>query len=267
MFLGLSAAFLGPFLIYRHMTMVANALSHTILLGLSGAYFIMQGHTILPTYALLAASIVSALLTMSVYDILCRFKIAKDASIGFVFTLFLALGIILISVAARNTHIGIELVMGNIDCAHRQDLFLLILVAVINACTVVCFRRGLISTTFDPVGARCMGFVTYRYDYMIALITSLTMVAAFKVVGIFMSLAIFVLPVLCAAVFVKRMVPLIILSFMIATVASIVAVISSRALYIQLGFGLSTASIVVTLLSIIYTAALVWRIKRTNSCV
>ena len=58
----------------------------------------------------------------------------EDASIGLVFTSLFALGIVLVNLLTRNAHVGAEIVMGNVDVLHCDDLTLAIIVLLINVC-------------------------------------------------------------------------------------------------------------------------------------
>src|SRR4029077_18141377 len=105
-------------------TMLANSLSHTILLGIVIAFLIgsssegfHEGR--LNLTLLFAAALGSGLLTAVVTEILTKsVKLQEDASLGLVFTTFFALGIVLVNLLARNVHIGAEVVMGNVDALH-----------------------------------------------------------------------------------------------------------------------------------------------------
>ena len=49
-------------------------------------------------------------------------KLQEDASNGIVFTFLFALGIVLVTLFARNAHVGVELILGNVDMLHKKDL-------------------------------------------------------------------------------------------------------------------------------------------------
>jgi len=138
--LGISSAIVGSFLVLRKMTMVANSLSHTILVGIVLSLVIMR-YFFGDFYAvfgvdmrvLLLASLLSSFLTSYLTNFLHRvLGLQKDASTGLVFTTLFALGIIMVTIFTRNTHIGVEVIMGNIDVIHVNDLKIAFYLLLIN---------------------------------------------------------------------------------------------------------------------------------------
>lgn len=131
----LSCSLVGSFLVLRRSTMLANSLSHTILIGIVGAYLWTQpiSHEIsfLPISTLLIASLLTGLATAFLTHLCHRlFRLQEDASIGLVFTSLFALGIVLVTLFTRNAHIGVEVVMGNVDALHLHDIRLVSYIAL-----------------------------------------------------------------------------------------------------------------------------------------
>ena len=100
-----STALLGCFLVLRKMTMLANSLSHTILLGIVIAYLITRdgvigsahggGYEPINLNAMLLASLLTGIATTFLTEFLTKnARLQEDASTGIVFTSLFALGII-----------------------------------------------------------------------------------------------------------------------------------------------------------------------------
>src|SRR5579863_3220866 len=115
----IACGLLVPFIVLKRMSMFANSLSHTTLLGIAGAFLFASywwgsGMTDLST--LLMGALLSAILTAGLTEILSRvFRLAPDASIGLSFTTLFAIGVILVSVFTRDAHLSTEAVTGNCD--------------------------------------------------------------------------------------------------------------------------------------------------------
>ncbi len=102
-----SSALVGTFLVLRKMTMLANALSHTILLGIVGAYLLTRETVLfqdgghggpINIQAMLLAALVMGLVTTFLTEFLTKTaRLQEDASTGIVFTSLFALGIILVT--------------------------------------------------------------------------------------------------------------------------------------------------------------------------
>ncbi len=123
---------LGVFLVVRKMAMVANAITHTVLVGIMVvviASFYITGAKInlmeggINPLTLLGASLVTSFLTMFLIDFFSNKLMAqRDVSIGLVFSFLFALGIILATIFTRSTHIGTDVITGNIVYAlFKQD--------------------------------------------------------------------------------------------------------------------------------------------------
>lgn len=269
--LGVSLAFLGSFLVLRQMTMLANALSHTILLGIVLAYLCLHpflfdqqiGSSFISIKILLLASILTGLLTAVLTQLLHSvFKLQEDASIGLVFTTLFALGIVLVTVFTRNTHIGTEAIMGNIDALHFDDLKIVGYLAFFNLVLFVALFKELMATTFDPVFSKTLGWPIQLFNYLIMIMTAASAIAAFRAVGVLLFLAFLVGPVLIARLFTNSLKLLIGLSFGASALCSIVSVALSRHVLSVHRIPLSTAGMVVTSLACVYVLCLLFAPKK-----
>jgi manganese/zinc/iron transport system permease protein len=161
--LGISfaCALIGVFLNLKKMTMLANSISHTVLLGIVLAYIItfsLSSEFNIDIQTLLLASLLTAFLTTFLTQLFTQVvKLQEDASIGLVFTTLFAIGVVLVTVFTRNLHIGIEAVTGNIDALDLQDLRLVAIVGAFDLIIVaLCFKEFKI-TAFDPALASSLG--------------------------------------------------------------------------------------------------------------
>ena len=110
----LSCALVGSFLILRKMTMLANSLSHTILLGIVLAFFFTNSFSIsegatgkFNIQAMLAASLLMGFITTFLTQALSKHgRLQEDASTGIVFTTLFALGIILVTMLFKRRACG-----------------------------------------------------------------------------------------------------------------------------------------------------------------
>lgn len=250
----ISGALVGTFLVLRRMTMLANALSHTILLGIVIAYLIFQELTIpILMIAALATGIVTTFLTEYLNRVI---KLQEDASIGLVFSILFALGIALLTFFSRNVHIGTELVMGNVDALQKSDIKIVAGVLGMNIAFFTFLYYGFKITSFDANLARAFGFSPLFFNYLLMVQTSATSIGAFKAVGVLMVMAFLVLPPLTARLLTHRLFTLIALAALIGATASVIGVALSRHLLTFYGFGLSTGGIVVIVLGVFYLSTL-----------
>lgn len=249
-----AGALVGVFLVLRRMTMLANALSHTILLGIVVAYLICNTLTI---PVLMVASLVTGIVTTFLTTFFNRvIKLQEDASIGLIFSTLFALGIVLVTFFSRNVHVGTELVMGNADALQRGDIKIVAAVLGINVVLFMLLYYGFKITTFDPCLARAFGFSPLVFNYLLMVQTSATAIGAFKAVGVLMVLAFLVLPPLTARLLTHHLPRLIVLAAVIGVAGAVIGVALSRHILTFCGIGLSTGGIVVVVLGCLYVLAI-----------
>jgi manganese/zinc/iron transport system permease protein len=260
-----ASALVGTLLVLKKMTMLANSLSHTILLGIVVAYLILL--PFIPeagvhTYAisievLLIASLVTGLMTTLLTQMLTNvLKLQEDASTGLVFTTLFALGIVFVTVFTRNTHLGTEAIMGNVDALHRHDLKLIFWIALFDFAVISVFFKEFKMVAFDGAFANTLGFSNSFFSYLLMVLTSATVIGAFRAVGVLLVLAFLVGPVLTARLFTHRLKKLILLAMGIGIGASLVSVALARHLLSVHHFPVSTSGLAATVLGAIYFVSL-----------
>lgn len=247
LFLSLSCALVGVFLVLKKMAMLANALSHTILLGIIVAFVIVQVDSIdqMSIFSLFLASLITAILTALFTQVLHQlFHLQKDAAIGLVFTFLFALGIILATLLTRNVHIGIEAVMGNADALQFSDVKQSLSVLFLNLILIIVFYRPLLVSTFDPYLAKSFGFFPSLFHYFFLVQVSWTAISSFRAVGVLLVLEFFICPFIIARYFCNRLVPLLFTACLFAFILSLFSIALSRHLLSSHGMAFSTSSIV-----------------------
>ncbi len=255
----LSTAIVGTFLVLRRMAMLANSLSHSILLGIVLTFLLSHGagmvidathtHASLNFHLLFLAAIGTGLVTAFLTEFLTKtVKLQEDASIGLVFNSFFSLGVILVTIYTRNVHLGTEAVMGNVDALHPDDLRLVSLIALVNLVLFALFYRGYKITTFDPQLSTVLGYRPSLYNYLLMLQVSITCVGAFRAIGVLLVLAFLTGPPLIARRLTHRLRTMLGLSIAISISASVIAVALSRHLLSMYGIPLSTSGVVVCII-------------------
>lgn len=260
--LSLAASFFGTFLLLKRLTMMANALSHTMLLGVVMAslfsYHLQKDFSAFsPPWALVGASLILSLLTVWLVHILSSSRyMTSDAANGMTFTFLFALGVTLLSLLSRNGQIGTDMVMGNIDLLTTEDLSSLSVACFLVLFVGIFFLRGFLVSTFDPVFAGCSGMRPFLMDLILYLLVGIMITFAFKAVGFILSLSYFVIPPLTARLFTHRLRSMLLLSQALSAVACFVGVALSRHLLSSFSISLSTGPLIATLLSVQYVIAL-----------
>lgn len=238
----LACGIIGPFLVLKKMSMFANSLSHTSLLGIALVFILFSQWGL---GALLIGALLSALLTAGLTSGLIRaFRLQEDASIGLVFTSLFALGVILVSVYARNSHLSSEAVTGNCDALRIQDLKLTGGVALFNLTIIVLFYRRLLFMAFDEPFSNSVGLSSVVWRSVLFFTTALTCVGAFRAVGVLVVLALLTGPYLTARLFCHKLHQLLVWTPALGILACVIGVALSRAILSSGQLALSTSGLV-----------------------
>ena len=105
----ISCSMVGVFLILRRMSLLGDAISHSVLLGIVLAYLITDSRSIIAMFiGATIIGLVTAWLSNSLHKL---GKLQTDASIGIVFTWFFAMGVILVTLYAGKVDIDQECVL------------------------------------------------------------------------------------------------------------------------------------------------------------
>jgi manganese/zinc/iron transport system permease protein len=207
---------------------------------------------------MLIASLVTGLLTAFLTEFLTKtVRLQEDASTGLVFTSLFALGIILVTLLTRNAHIGTEVVMGNVDALHIDDLKLVYAVVAVNIFFFTLFFKEFKITTFDPGLSVAFGLSLPFFNYLLMAQVSATAIAAFRAVGVLMVLTFMTGPVLISRLFMHDLKRMILLSIVVGCFSAILGVAISRHILSVYDIALTTSGIVVCTIVVLYILALI----------
>ncbi|GAB4266716.1 MAG: metal ABC transporter permease [Candidatus Promineifilaceae bacterium] len=194
----------GVFLVLRRMAMMSDAISHTVLLGIVLAFFLIGD---LESPLLVVGAAVTGVLTVTLVEMLHQTKLVKqDAAIGLVFPMLFSIAVILISRYAGNVHLDVDAVLlGELAFSpfDRWQLFgislpksLVVMGAVLllNVGFIGAFYKELKIATFDPGLAAALGLSPLLVHYGLMTLVSVTAVGAFDAVGSILVVALMIAP-------------------------------------------------------------------------
>lgn len=219
---GLSCGLIGVFLILRKQAMMADGISHTVLLGIVLAYMVTQE---VSGPAMLIGGIFAGILTAFLVQTLSSLKVRHDASLGIVFTSLFAIGVILISTSVGNVHLDVKhALMGEItfipfttmdipligSIPKATALLLLVLLVVIFF--IVAFYKEWKITSFDAALAASLGIPVIFFHYLFMTLVSVTTVASFDAVGAILVVAMLITPAAAAYLWTDKLIVMLFLS-------------------------------------------------------
>lgn len=227
----LACGLVGAFLVLRGLSMLADSITHTMLLGIVVAFF-LTGSLNSPwlLFGAAAVGVVTAWLT----ELLTKTGlVAEDSAVGMVFPLLFSLALLLITRYASMVHLDVDTVLlgelafapfDRLIIAGRdvgpKALYTSLFLALLNGGAVLLFFKELKVSTFDSLLAASLGFSPLVMHYGLMTLVSLTAVGAFQAVGAVLVVAFMVGPPLTALLLTKDLKSLICLSALIGVVSS-----------------------------------------------
>lgn len=236
-------AFLSAYLMLKGWSLIGDALSHSIVPGVAGAY--MLG---LP-FAF-GAFLSGGLAAAAMLFLNQRTKLREDAIIGLIFTSFFGLGLFMISLSPAAVNVQ-TIVLGNILAVTPADTLQLVLIAGISLAVLLVKWRDLMVVFFDENHARSIGISPERLKIVFFAMLSACTVAALQTVGAFLVIAMVVTPGATAYLLTDRFPRLIGISVAIGTLTSFLGAYAS---YFLDG---ATGGVIVVLQTAIFLAAFV----------
>lgn len=236
-------AFLSSYLILKGWSLIGDALSHSVVPGVAGAY-------ILGLPFALGAFLSGGLAACAMLFLSTRSGLKIDVIIGIIFTSFFGLGLFLISINPMSVSIQ-TIIMGNILAITPQDTLQLLIIGSITLIILLLKWKDLMVAFFDENHARSIGLRPDILKVIFFTLLSAAVVAAMMTVGAFLVIAMVVTPGATAYLFCDRFPKLIQMSVLIGVCTSFIGAYAS---YFLDG---ATGGIIVTLQTVIFLVAFV----------
>ena len=252
----ISFSILGAFLYLKKKAMIANAISHTVLFGIALLFIGMKiffKDTHFQLFSLnsgiyVFVSILTAFITVFFIEGLKKFTLLRnDASTAYVFSTLFSIGVILITLFTKSSHVGVDVIMGTLDLIHKDDLFFSAIILLLVSSYVYLFFNDLTAFSFDSTifhfslkngKALQLGFL---------FLTSLTITSGFRFIGIGPVLGLIIIPAVSSSLFSRSVKELITFSIYSNIGISILTIFLVKFFYLRFGVGLSSSGMLVSL--------------------
>ena len=240
-------AFMSVFLMLKGWSLIGDALAHSVVPGVAGAY-------ILGLPFALGAFASGGLAAMTMLFISERSKLKIDVVIGIIFTSFFGLGLFIISVNPVSVSVQ-TVIMGNVLAISPADTLQLLLMGIISFVVLLVIWRDLMVTFFDEIYARTVGLRPQVLKAIFFVLLSASIVAAMQTVGAFLVIAMVVTPGATAYLLADKFPRLIIIAIAIGTFSSFFGA------YISYFLNGATGGIIVILQTMIFFMAFLFAPK------
>ena len=231
-------AFLSAYLMLKGWSLIGDALAHSVVPGVAGAYLLGLPFAI--------GAFISGGLAASLMLFLSeRSGLKTDVVIGIIFTAFFGVGLFVISLYPMS--ISVEtIIMGNILAISYSDMLQLLIIGSISLAILFLKWRDLMVVFFDESHARTVGLSPSRLKIVFFTLLSASIVAALQTVGAFLVIAMVVTPGATAYLICDRFPKLILLSVLIGSVTCFTGA------YLSFFIDGATGGIIVVLQTIVF---------------
>ena len=198
--LGVSASLLGCVLVVRRLSLMGDALAHSLLPGI-GVAWLVCGTSVT---ALLAGGVVAGLMTALARALISRLtRLKEDAAFAALFITLFAAGVVLVS--RLGTPIDLmHFLFGNILGLGDDDLALAAGVSTATVTVFALFYRSILLECFDPAFHRASGGWSAATHLGLLALTVLNLVAALHALGSVLAIGLFMLPAVSANLWCDR---------------------------------------------------------------
>ncbi|MCK7615398.1 metal ABC transporter permease [Roseibium sediminicola] len=231
-------AFLSAYLMLKGWSLIGDALSHSVVPGVAGAYILGLPFS-------LGAFIAGGMAAGAMLFLSERSGLKVDVIIGLIFTSFFGLGLFIVSVNPMSVSIQ-TITMGNILAITPEDTLQLAIIGFVSLAILLAKWKDLMVTFFDENHARTIGLKPGLLKAIFFVLLSASVVAAMQTVGAFLVIAMVVTPGATAYLICDRFPRLIALSVAIGALTSFLGAYAS---YFLDG---ATGGIIVTLQTLIF---------------
>lgn len=232
MLVSVACALPGVFLILRKLSLISDAISHSILPGVVIGFLITQDLTS-PLLIVLAAG--TGMLTVILVELLQKSQLVKeDTAIGLVFPALFSIGVLLIALKANDIHLDIDAVLlGEVAFVpfNRYQWFgydmgpkaiwVMGVILMLIVLLLLLFFKELKLVTFDTNLAKSLGFMPALIHYGLMGVSSVTIVGAFDSLGAVLVVGLMIVPAAIAYLLTESLVKMLWISSIIGACSSV----------------------------------------------
>ncbi len=221
--LSLGCAPVGVLVVLRRMSLMGDALSHSILPGVAIG-FLISG---LSLTAMSIGGFISALVVALLAGVVSRTTLLReDASLVGFYLISLAFGSLIVSLKGSNVDL-IHILFGTILAVDEPALMLISMITTVTLLVGAFIYRPLIMECFDPEYMRSLGAWGGFYHGAFIVLIVLCMVAAFQALGALMALGMMMLPAISARFWARDIWKMFLVAFMIAMASGYMGLLMS----------------------------------------
>ncbi|EKP5051274.1 iron/manganese ABC transporter permease subunit SitC [Salmonella enterica] len=205
-------AFLSCYLMLKGWSLIGDALSHSIVPGVAGAWMLGLPFS-------LGAFLSGGLAAGSMLFLNQRSRLKEDSIIGLIFSSFFGVGLFMVSLNPMSVNIQ-TIILGNVLAIAPADIAQLAIIGAVSLTILLLKWKDLMVVFFDETHARSIGLNPGRLKLLFFTLLSVSTVAALQTVGAFLVICLVVTPGATAWLLTDRFPRLLMIAVVIGSLTS-----------------------------------------------
>jgi zinc transport system permease protein len=246
---GFISSYFGVFIVQRRMSFMGSGLAHAAFGGVALALF-------LNTQPLWIAIPFTIIASFGITLLREKTNLGTDTSIGIIFAISVALGIIFLSLKRSYTADAFAYLFGSILAVQLTDLLFTAFLAIITIFTFLGYWSRWAYATFDNELARTDRIHVSRDDYILNTLIAIAIVVSVKLVGIILVAAFLVIPAAGARLLTITFFKMTVISIIFGIVSSILGLWLSFVLDLPSGATIILVQALLFFMSLLYSKTL-----------
>ncbi|EAR1391596.1 metal ABC transporter permease [Salmonella enterica] len=205
-------AFLSCYLMLKGWSLIGDALSHSIVPGVAGAWMLGLPFS-------LGAFLSGGLAAGSMLFLNQRSRLKEDAIIGLIFSSFFGVGLFMVSLNPMSVNIQ-TIILGNVLAIAPADIAQLAIIGAVSLTILLLKWKDLMVVFFDETHARSIGLNPGRLKLLFFTLLFVSTVAALQTVGAFLVICLVVTPGATAWLLTDRFPRLLMIAVVIGSLTS-----------------------------------------------
>ncbi len=183
----IACGIIGTYVVVKRIVFIGGGIAHTTFGGIGMAYYF-------GFEPMIGAAIFAIFTAVSVGLVNLKTRIREDSTIGILWVVGMALGIIFIKKTDGYIPDPMSILFGNILLVSEHEIKLMVVLLVIIIAATFLFYKDLLALTFDEEFATISGIHTGLMNVVLLCLTALTIVLLLKVVGVVLVIAMLTIP-------------------------------------------------------------------------
>ncbi|EHO2086431.1 iron/manganese ABC transporter permease subunit SitC [Salmonella enterica] len=240
-------AFLSCYLMLKGWSLIGDALSHSIVPGVAGAWMLGLPFS-------LGAFLSGGLAAGSMLFLNQRSRLKEDAIIGLIFSSFFGVGLFMVSLNPMSVNIQ-TIILGNVLAIAPADIAQLAIIGAVSLTILLLKWKDLMVVFFDETHARSIGLNPGRLKLLFFTLLSVSTVAALQTVGAFLVICLVVTPGATAWLLTDRFPRLLMIAVVIGSLTSFLGA------WISYWLDGATGGIIVVMQTLLFITAFIFAPK------